>query len=754
MAKDLPQFQEGVALQPAPLPDVQSAGALLASRLTKFATVATGVVEKVQKDELNAQKMAGQVQIRDSFNNLRENTLNPKTFDDGALNRYDAAAKGIANGILANSPEKLRPALANFISYYGDRNRNVIATRVNTLAHNQLQAGAYEYVDKTVNDATNANYANETLPLKDGTIVSKGDILLGQLNNHFDTFIKTGVFTPAEVERMRTSAFNKIELSKYLTQFKNSVIQQKGDPNKWLENFNKNKSVPGQIKALVNTKALGLLKQVQSAQKAQQRVIREDAKDVILKVQNGALDANAPAVQVLQNRLQILPPDEADILNGKISMAQHLAAAKQAMRGINPLARQDIIDQYTPKKGDPDFIFKNKMISSLHTMSNELGKEFRNDRFAYVMQNPQIAHAFENRMTAANDGTKKIQPNTATSVNPFDIAIQKEKELGAVDIPQVKGQPETSVISNAQASAIVAQLNAFPNTVEGVKQKAQFLDDVYDMYGKYSAIANRDLARAGAPQNLLDLAGLEQIDGSKEHLQTIYNAISQPNAIKAQLKTNDEPGKEWKDFKQEASTALAPLLDTIGNDTHSVRFKNNMVNLVALASANYSLENNTEAKDAAPIMANAIYINRYSAILNGARIRKDISESNAKAAMFAMQQEISKTKFAPLSRIDSGVALTSPEKAQEDMNIIKTGSWRTIRGDKGLFWVDGHGYTVYHAGTKKRYEIHWDDLKDKTSDLNALIAKHPRTTISRIGAALRASPTLSAAALVATRGRL
>jgi hypothetical protein len=719
MAKELEQFQQSERVQPVSLPDVQVAGQELADRITQFGTGITAKIKKVSDEQDNAEKAAAQIQVRDGITHIREKVLDPQTFSDSSIDNYDAQVKGLTKGIISSANPKIKAAIANFASYYGDKNRDVVVNRVQSLKKNQLVGGLQEYVDKTKDDAVSAKFSGEIVPDPEDKdkVISKGDILIGQINKNVNMAMNSGLITPKEAFAYKESAQKSYEEADYLHQFQQALAQGH-DSDKWLSSFDKDKNISPAIKQKVQIQAAGTTNELQQSFNTNKNLIQQQADDTIRQVSTGNIDVNSPHVNNVKLRTSALPEQDQQEIHHRLTSASVFSVAKKEIKFIPFIKRNSLLDKLKPAIDDPGFKFKDKINSALQKESDRLESEFKKDPFQYVSDNPDVTRAFQSRMTAANDGSTKIQPVQLQSIDPLAVALEKERMMGA-------NNQQLSIMSKATSGAIIARLDSFPD----VKSKIQFINDIFDSYGKYKNIANRDLKKAGAPQNILDLANLNNVDGAKPFLQGIYNSVEQKHEIQKALNDRNVAKERYSDFKEAVVDQLQPLINTIGNTAESQETKNNMVDLASTAAAGYFLTNKSgSVNDAAKKITDAIYNSRYSGYVKEARIPINVSLSNAKDAMYAVEKEIPQMNFVPLSRSFSGIDLTKAEQVEEDMHIIKAGHWRTIGDDSGVYWTDANGFTpqVVEKGEKHRLEIHWKDLQDSTSELHGLMAKHQR----------------------------
>lgn len=725
MVKELPQFQQQVQIQPRALPDVQASKMELTNSLAQFGLGIAKKLRESSKEDDDAQKAAAQIQVRDGITHIREKVLDPQTFSDSATENYDAQVAGLAKGVLNTVAPKNKAAIANFVSYYGDKNRDVVVTKVNSLKKNQLVGGLQEYVDKTKDDAINAKLSDQVIPdPEDKTkTISKGDVFMGQINQQVNTAMNRGLITPKESFAYKQAAEQSYEEADYLHQFQQALVQNH-NPDKWLDSFNKNKSVSTATKQKITIQAHGAVNKVKQSLQTSQNLIKQQSEDTIRQVSNGAVDISSPHVTNVRLRADALPVEDQQNFEHRLTAASVLSVTKKEMKFIPFSQSRAILKKLAPLPEDPGFKFKDKTNSALQNEVDKFQEAFKKDSFGYVSDNPDVIRAFETRMTAANDGPTKIQPAQLRSIDPFAVALDKERMMGAND-------QQLSVMKNSTAANISASLDSLPDA----KSKMQFINDVFDTYGKYSGIAGRDLKKAGIAQNILDIANLDKIPSAKALLPTILQSIDQSHAIQDRLKQRDQSGERFNDFKTAAATGkeLKALFNTLPNTNDSEQQKVDMINLVATAAAGDFLAGNSSSVDKAVTkMANAIYGSRYSGFVKEARIPINVSMSNAKDAMFATEKEIPKMNFLPLSRDPSGVKLTKGEIMQEDTNAIHAGHWRTMGDDSGVYWVDSSGLftpMVLEKGEAHRLEIKWKDLQDPTSELNGLIAKHKRKRV-------------------------
>jgi hypothetical protein len=723
MVKELAQFQEKVEVQRRALPDVQTAQQGLTERLEQFGFGIAQKVREVSKEHaktvLDANKMAGQVQIRDGISHIREKVLDPQTFSDTAVDNYDAQVRGLTKGILDSADPKIKPALLNFASYYGDRNRDVVVTRVDALKKNQMVGGLQEYVDKTKDDAVNAKLGDEVIPDPEDKdkVVSKGDVFMGQINQRVDDAMNRGLITPKEAFTYKKSADKSYEEASYVHQAQQAITQGH-DADKWLNSLDKNKNIDQATKQIVKSQALGKVNQLNQSVNTSQNLIKQQANDTVRQVSTGAIDVNSPHVDNVKLRTGALSEGDRQGFEHRLTSASVFSSIKKQMKFMPVNERNSILEKLTPASDDPDFEVKNKMHSALQKESDRLQKEFKDDSFQYVSDNPDVIRAYESRMTAANDGSTKIQPAQLQSTDPLAVALDKEKMMGA-------SNKQLSVMKKNTAANIVASIDRLPDA----KSKVQLVNDVFDMYGKYSTIAGRDLQKAGIPQNILYLANLDKIPEGKAILPIAFQSLNQQNEIKDRLQSLK--GNKFSDFQNSAATSheLTTIFDTMPNTSTSETQKNSMTNLVALvASGDFLAGNSPNMDKAVQKAANAIFQSPYSAILKEVRVPKKVAPENAKDALYAVEKEIPNMNFLPLSREPSGVKLTKGEQMQDDMHSIETGHWRTIGDDSGAYWVDSQGFEVkvLEKGQAHRLEIHWEDLRDSTSELHTLMAKHKR----------------------------
>lgn len=840
MVKPLPQFKEQVEIQPRALPDRQAAITSLGDRLTQFSTGIAKIAKAKSKENLEAEKDAAQIQVRDGISRIRENVLDPSRFSNQATESYDAQVSGLMKGVLNNSNPQIKAFISNFGSNYADKNRNVVLDRVEKLKKNQLVGGLQEYNKKTTDDAINAKLSDQVIPdPADKTkFVSTGDLLMSRVNQANDGFMNRGLITPKEAFTYKQAAQESYATASYLDQIRKVIANRKQDPNKWIESLGKNKSVDPATKTKIHAQALGMMNQIQQSQTTNTNIIKQQGDETLRQVSTGALNINDPHVSNVRLRMGAVGGEDQQNFEHRLTAASVFSVTKQSMKFVPFMQSKEMLKKLEPAPDDPGFKFKNKISSALESQVDTFQKEFKTDPFAYVSDNPDVTHAFEARMTAANDGVTKIQPAQLQTINPLAVALDKERMMGAND-------QQLRVMKNDTAATIVSSLDAQPDA----KSKVQFLNDVYDSYGQYKTIAGRDLKRAGAPQNILDLANLDKIPEAKALLPGIIESLDQKQVIQDRLKTNYTTSEQYPAFQKAASTSkeLATLFDTLPDTNTSEQQKSDMVNLVATAAAGDFLRGNTTTVSAAvKKMANAIYQSPYSAILGEARIPINVSPTNAKDAMFAKEKDLSNVPFLGLQRppepdetrimrilknnsdknfvqrilkpkgkpiLDLGgnnfathkmswatvdgkaivypnviqdkktgklkelstkdalnhaiktkqfitaknnneaewfssnykkvwnidgknislkkgipVGLTEGEKLQQDQDSIQAGHWRTMGDDSGLYWVDAQGFTPMYikAGTKTRYEIHWKDLQDKTSELHGLMAKHNR----------------------------
>lgn len=719
MAKELAQFTKDVPIQPQTMPDVQASGLAIIDKLSQFGFGVAKKIRERSKESLDAEKAAAQIQIRDGITHIREKVLDPGTFNINATDHYDAQVRGLTKGILDSTDPKIKTAVANYASYYGDRNRDVVVTRVQSLKKNQLIGGLQEYLSKNTDDAINSKFSDEVIPDPEdkSKTVSKGDVLIAQGNNRINDAMNSGIITPKEAFTYKEASHKSYAEAGYLHQFQQAIVQNH-DPNKWLDSLHKNKSIDDTTKQKVEIQANGAVNRLKQSAQTSQNLIKQQADETIAQVSSGTLDINSPHVQNVKLRTDALPEDDQQGIEHRLTAASVFSVIKKEMKFRPYTERTELLKKLEPLPDDPDFKYKNKIRSALEKASDQMEKEFKKDRFAYVSNNPDVMRAFDSRMVAANDGSIKIQPAQLQSIDPFAVALDKERMMGA-------NNQQLSVMNNDTAANIVASIDGLSD----IKSKVQFLNNVFDVYGKYKNIANRDLKKAGAPQNVLDLANLDKIAGARPFLQGIYNSVEQKQEIEKRLKDRNSSGEKFSDFTQAATAQLQNLLNTFGNTADSEQFKNNMVDLTATAAAGYFLAGKSSSVDgAAKKMADAIYNSRYSGYVGVARIPINVSLSNAKDAMYATEKDISNMNFVPLKRDESDIKLTKAEQMQEDMDIIKSGHWRTISDDSGVYWVDGHGFTpqVLEKGEAHRLEIHWKDLQDSTSELHGLMAKYKR----------------------------
>jgi hypothetical protein len=723
MVKPLPQFEEQVDIQPRALPDRQAALSSLGDRLAQFgAGVAKTVVSK-SKGDLEAEKDAAQIQVRDGIARIRENVLDPQRFNNQATESYDAQVRGLMKGVLDNSNPQIKAFISNFGSNYGDKNRNVVVDRVEKLKKNQLIGGLQEYNKKTTDDAINAKLSDQVIPDPEDKTksVSTGDVLMSRVNQANDAAMNHGLITPKEAFTYKQAAEESYAQASYLNDFRKVLANKNQDPNKWIESLGKNKSVTPAIKTKVHAQALGMMNQVKQSADTSTNLIKQQGEDTIRQVSTGELDINDPHVSNVRLRTGALPEGDQQEFEHRLTAASVFSVTKQSMKFIPFMQSKTILKQLEPAADDPGFKFKNKISSDLESQVDTLQAQFKKDPFAYVSDNPDVTHAFEARMTATNNGVTKIQPAQLQTINPLAVALDKERMMGAND-------QQLSVMSNDQAANVVSAVEAQPDPA----QQLQLVNDVYDSYGQYKTIAARDLKKAGMPQNIMDLANLENIPKSKPFIQGLLSSLQQSQAIQDRLKERNVAGEKMADFKQAATVDLQPLLNTFGNRPGSEEFKSNMINLTATGAAGYFLQKGgtVSASKAGKQIADAIYNNRYSGILKEVRVPVNVPLSNAKDALFAKEKDLKNVPFLGLKR-EPGSKLTAGEKLQEDADIINAGHWRSIGDDSGAYWVDANGFTpmFMKAGTPTRYEVHWKDLQDKTSELHSLMAKHPRKRV-------------------------
>lgn len=725
MVKELPQFEQQVAIQPRVMP-VEASSGRLASSLANFAFDVGQKIKQVgkerQKEELQADQAAAQIQIRDGITHIREKVLDPASFSDTATENYDAQVAGLAKGVLNSVDPKIKPAIANFISYYGDRNRDVVVSHTQALKKNQLVGHLQEYNTKITDDAVNAKVSGEEIPDPEDKTksISKGDFLISQVNQINDDAMHRGLITPKEAFVYKEAAHRSYAEASYVSQYQ-QALKQGHDPNKWLDSFNKNKDVDPAIKQKVQFQAAGTVNNIQQSAQTSQNLIKQQAEDTIQQVGNGTLDINSPHVSNVRLRTGALPEEDQQGIEHRLNAASVLSVAKKEMKFVPFDQRTSILKRLEPDPGDPDFKTKNKIHIAFVNESKAQQKAFKENPFGYVSDNPDVIRAFEARNVAANDGPTKIQPAKLQSIDPLAVALDKEKMMGA-------NNKQLSVMDKNTASNIVASIDRLPDA----KAKVKMLNDVFDIYRKYKTIAGNDLQKAGIPQNILYLANLDKIPEGKAILPIAFQSLDQQNEIKDRLQSLK--GSKFSDFQNSAAVSheLNTLFNTIPNTSTSETQKNSMTNLVALvASGDFLAGNSPNMDKAVQKAANAIFQSRYSAILKEVRVPKKVAPENAKDALYAVEKEIPNMNFLPLSREPSGVKLTKGEQMEEDMDSIEAGHWRTIWDDSGAYWVDSQGFEVkvLEKGEAHRLEIHWDDLKDSTSELHTLMAKHKRKRV-------------------------
>jgi hypothetical protein len=839
MVKDLPQFTEQVEVQPRALPDRQAALSSLGDRLTQFGAGIAKVAAAKSKGNLEAEKDAAQIQVRDGIARIREGVLDPARFSNQATESYDAQVRGLMKGVLSNSDPKIQPFIANFGSNYGDKNRNVVVDRVEKLKRNQRVGGLQEYNKKTTDDAINAKLSDQVIPDPEDKTksVSTGDFLMSRVHQANNNAMNHGLITPKEAFTYKQAADESYADASYLHHFRKVLADRNKNPNKWIESLGKNKSVDPAMKHKVQAQALGMMNQAKQSVDTSTNLIKQQGEDTIRQVSNGTLDINSPHVSNVKLRMGAVGGEDQQNFEHRLTAASVFSVTKQSMKFIPFMQSKAILKQLAPAADDPGFKYKNKINSALESQIDTFQAAFKKDRFAYVSDNPDVTHAFEARMTAANDGVTKIQPAQLQTINPLAVALDKERMMGA-------NEQQLSVMRNDTAADIVAHIEAQPDPA----QQLQLVNDVYDSYGQYSTIAARDLKRAGMPENIMALAGLQNIPKSKPFIQGMLLSFQQSAEIQKRLKEGGKTGEQFSNFQSNATQDLQTLFNTYGNTPDTEDFKSSMNNAVATAAAGYFLQHNgtINASKCSTRIADAMFNNRYSGYLKEVRVPANVPLSNAKDALFAKEKDLPNVPFLGLDRpaetdetkimrilqnnsgknfvqrilkpegkptldlpggqfathkmswstvdgkpivypkviqdaktgklkelsakdavdhaiktkqfitaknndeaewfssnykkvwnIDGknitlkkgiSVGLTPGEKLQEDQDAIQAGHWRSIGDDSGAYWVDAHGFTpmFVKAGTPTRYEVHWKDLQDKTSELHGLMAKHPR----------------------------
>jgi hypothetical protein len=727
---DLPQTKRQVMAASFQAPDVQSATLSAVDRLSRFANRTVAQVGQARKQELAGEMAQATVTLSQNNTRILNQIADDPSPDSGK--NYDklfgASVTGQRKTISKDNLDKF-DALT---SEYARRGQNVTYGLARKSSQNILQENFLEAYNTRFKDAKISSRQGEVVTTKtgkpvldkDGNPVPMSAKPVSDLNQMIQDAVSSNLISGSYGANLYKSTHDEVEQQTYLGQF--DKVLQGGDLEKtakFIQSLNDNKKIDPQLKASLIPQFKKMEADALTGAGITLSNLKEDVKGVNEQIRDGDVNINDPKTSQLLDRLQIAGSKSVQTTKNQFAISQQFHDMSQLAWSLTPQQMEQKIQELDKKTDNPQQAFiqsqvKTQMMQFMNKRHNMLfGKN--SDPRAAVNESPTVINAVKARKVAAfNEDGEKSQGTNIPDISITKAALTAQR---AMNVPA----DQTRVFTNSQIESIRGDIN---NLVDeqgrpDIDSRLNYVSNLYNSLPQYTDKINRELSLKNVGEGLMDLANLPE--SSAKYAKYAYMGLSNAKELKSEKGLGKN--ESYNAFFKQAKSTLAPLDKTI--DPTQIEFKNNLasrVALVGMALHQSGVHSALAISDATKLAYKTLYANKYSVIDKQARVPIEVPVDTAKTAMKAMEKHIPNTEFNRLGTYKLDTKEIADEDKKQDENTIRAGYWKTITGDKGLYWTtllpNNREIIPTIKGTNKRYEIRWDDLSDPSSDVNKTMA--------------------------------
>lgn len=724
MVKDLAENVQIAQVKPVAMPNAQTIGERTASNIGKLGTITAGIIQKHQKDVLEAERASLHVQIINNIRRIHEQLVEPGKFNEHAVDSFDAQVKGMSEGILATVDPKNRAWAQNIIQYYAEQNRSGLVSKVQNLGRNRLIANTDESFYKIAEQAKIAAYKGEMTLDKNKNQVMKSDILVSQANRALDLKLNLGM-SGQTVAAQKARFHDEVEKEIYLGQYHRALVG--GDPEKYLKQFNKNKSLDPQLKESLKVHFTKMTHDYAMQIGFDRSTAHTEMKNAIAQVYDGKSQDD---LQVIKNKINEFYPEAAPEFQRELDRATYAHSLVSTTKWVPPNEAVNILMEHKPKEGDPDFAGKLAEWQKIATMTQNNYKKGLADPKAYLDTNPNIMKVRNLRLVAASDGFAKIpsQSNPSTIDLP-GAYLQEEKRMG---LPQSlvgtqEGAAFVRSISNLTNEQKLQRLNGF---IIDHAAELKFENGNYktEINKEYANIVFKDLAKSKLPISDAILMSMQHNPKSLPLLNSAMNAFeSSEKDLRAALPT----GFKFDDFSKLVDKNLNSYINSMHGYNGDVISSINEIKGATRKLGMYLFISgkakglDEAAKQAAGAVVNDNF-NYYTYNANTIRTPQDIDHRSAIDASNVLKVKALNDPELNVPTVFQLSVDQTPEQKRTDYyrSILSHGYTQTLPDHTGLQLLSSQGIPVKKTdGTP--YIAKFQDIRNPGSDLRSDIANLP-----------------------------
>lgn len=687
--------------------EAKEAGSLLDFKSSKPVTRADVLY---QRRALQANQVAINNNIREEAITLRDALTKPGVLSASSGEKFHAAMEDYKADLLLKIPEENRAYAAMKADFYTASFGEMVNRRAEAFSKNQMQFQLYRFLDGSMQDAS-------AKALQGGLNTITAAALYGEQYRKVTTAVNAGLLSALQGEQILKHNQAQLQSFGVMGEFRNQL--QAGKGAEALQEFAANPPTDMSVENYLSTfsEMRGMLSTLQSAQKANAEASQEQMLQLFQQIAQDNVSPDDPIISTMmgnveQNQGQAgVEKFQAGLSKANLSRANGLAT-----RFMSPQTAQTAFNGVlkTFDSSSPDYGVKVEYLNSIKAAQDKNYQNFVNDRAGYVLTHPAVQEAISQRRDMPNDMGLLASPEILSRM----VAIQKD--MGAVNISQIAGQPEISVMTNDSAKLVAEKIST-----ETPQERIATLLQIADKFGQYAPIAFRDLKRQG-----LQVADLMRLSLNENMPSETLNAVNSASLTKAQIDSAiEKPVRDRIDSKLNA--AMSDYIDSVMNGSQpafqDIQDTTDTVKKLAYLKVMQGKSTDAAVKEAYQAYVGSMW--NFSSINGRGTVRSptDISVANVRLAAQKMEEKFIRPDSTYMMAVDKMTPNDLKETVQEShyLAIKNQGEWVTTPDNSGIMLTDGFGTPVIvkQNGINTRIEVRFEDLKDPNSPIASNVAE-------------------------------
>ena len=463
----------------------------LAQPLAELAEPITETDRVFFEAAIQAQKTSLAVEIRDNILRIKDDALNPATFNENSLFEFQQSITSYAEALTNQTPPALQNYAENVFSQYAETSQSEVAKEVSELTRRRTLSNLNESVIKLTRDGENASF--------DGDEISASGFK-NEIDDALSAARDAGLITAQSYSNQIASVRNSFKENFILGGFDRALQAGEVEARTYIDRFVKSEELKTDFSPAerfsLESKMESRLNAHRNRNKINDFTLRQDTRDDLTRIRSGL----SPNPEIRERLLASGNFESVVKYDRDVEIALGISAVHEQVRYASFIEQDAILSRIEPSPDEENFAVKKAIFDEAVKIVERIRNEIISDPVGYIESLPEIQQQIE---TAILQGG-----------NIDQIKINALKAMGLPD-------DQLRVLSNRDAGLIINALNDM-----SIPEQIDRLREIAINHGTRSTIAFKDLRRQGYPMAVLNLLSMESNPNSQSQQGVAAQAFS------------------------------------------------------------------------------------------------------------------------------------------------------------------------------------------------------------------------------------